>query len=114
MGVPRVRNAMPPPHLPTPIPQGAHTMPPCLPPAEETHHHPAAWTRARALEHGAQHHSSASAPANEYTTCSRWLAGLVSVQVVVLLWRDPLEIVEAIVASVSVLVVHLCLLWKPW
>ena len=61
-----------------------------------------------------QRHRSTSTISNEYTTGSRWPAWLVSMQIVVLLWRDPLEIVEAIVASVSILVVHLCLLWKPW
>ena len=119
IGVPRVRNTMPPP-LPTPVPPGGDcTCPPvCLRGGKDTSLYSGmdaghTWHTAAAREHQ-RHRAPASAAGNEYATGSRRPAGLVSMQIVVLLWRDPLEIVEAIVASVPVLVVHLCLLWKPW
>ena len=91
-----------------------YTCPPvCLRGGKDTLHFPAAQAQ------GTEHSSGMGTPAagNEYETGSRWLAGLaglVSMQIVVLLWRDPLEIVESIVVPVSILVVHLCLLRKPW
>ena len=89
MGVPRVRDAMPPPHTRASTPRGDCTCPPaCLRGGKDT-----------SLSSGMDRaHIACGASSSGSTSIGlRWLAGLVSMQVVVLLRRNPLEIVRTVV-----------------